>query len=127
MEVNKEFEENREVEELKAALETQRQDYESKILRMMLDHSVEAALIRSGARCVKAAKALIDNDKIVIDDNKRVSGIEEQIIALKADEETAFLFEGGDAVKAAVPMEAADSNMEPEELSYEGFCAFYGS
>ncbi len=135
MEENKEFiadefeektEQNIEVEKLKTALETQKQDYESKILRMMLDHSVETALIRAGARCVKAAKALIDEDKIQIEDNKRISGIDEQINALKADSKTAFLFEDGEVVKTMVPQEAADRPAEPEELSYEGFCAFYG-
>ena len=117
--------ESREVAELKEALEAQKQDYESKLLNMMLDHCVETALIRSGARCVKAAKAMIDPERIEIDHNKQVRGIEEQIQELKGSRETAFLFRD-EVSSPAVPHEGADRK-EPGELTYEGYCALYGN
>lgn len=112
------------VQELETALETQKQDYESRLLKMMVDHCLETALIKSGARSVKAAEALIDRDRIVIDDNRHVSGIEEQIKELKGNENTAFLFKE-EVTGAAVPHEGADRPTEPAELTYEGYCAMY--
>lgn len=52
--------------------------------------AVELALTQAGARNIKAAKALLDNEKLELSD-EGIKGLEEQLTALK--ESDAYLFE----------------------------------
>jgi len=109
------------------ALELQKAEYEAKIANLKLDFAVETALLRAGARNVKAAGALLDREKLSIDEEGRSCGLEEQIKALKENEETAFLFESNTQIKGLVPYESGDMLQDTEQMSYSRFCEIYGA
>jgi len=62
------------------------------IKKIKMELGVENALIKSKAKNVRAASALIDFDRLGYDENG-ISGIDEQIDVLKKNAETSFLFD----------------------------------
>ena len=78
------------IEELKAQNEKARVDYEANLASKSREYAVDTALIGSGARNLKAAKALLDLEKIENKDNTWV-GLSEQIDKLK--ESDPYIFE----------------------------------
>ncbi len=73
---------------------------EESVYKTKVELGVENALIKSKARNIKAAKALIDFDKIQNEGGK-LTGLEEQIESLRGGEETAFLFDCDDGRKVS--------------------------
>jgi hypothetical protein len=106
-------------------LEKRCADYETKICEMQKDFALQLALQRAGARNVKAAMALIDRAAIAVDKGGNVVGVEEQIEALKADGETAFLFKDN-SLKGLVPQEnARQTETESGAMTYAQLCEIY--
>lgn len=85
-----------------------------------LENAVETGLLKAGGRNLRILSALIDRDKISLNEGV-VSGLDEQIAALKADADTAAMFNDGKPKLAgeALPEEGADFR---ENLSYEQYC-----
>ena len=108
------------------ALEEQREEYEKKIEKLKLDFALETALLRAGAKNVKATAALIDKDQINLDEEGRATGLDEQIEKLKGDEQTAFLFSTESPVRGLVPYESGNVPEDMEKMSYARFCEIYG-
>jgi hypothetical protein len=98
--------------------------YEERIKELRLGFAIEIALLRAGARNVKATAALLDRDKLSVDKDGKVEGLEEQINELKENEETAFLFESAVRVKGLIPYESG--NVPTEKMTYSHFCEIYG-
>ncbi len=65
------------------SVDTVRNEYERKIEDMRKDNALEIALYESGAKNIKAVKALIDVE----------GDVNEQIERLKSEKDTSFLFE----------------------------------
>lgn len=72
--------------ELKKQIETlQKQNaddkaaYEKEMAQVKLDNAVENALAAAGVKNNKALKALLDTEKIKLDDSGKLSGLEEQL------------------------------------------------
>jgi hypothetical protein len=108
-------------------LEKRCADYETKICEMQKDFALQLALHKAGARSVKAAAALIDRAAITLDDGGNAVGITEQIEALKADSETAFLFNGS-SLKGLVPQENAGqltAENDSGAMTYAQLCEIY--
>ncbi|MFB8468571.1 phage scaffolding protein [Enterococcus thailandicus] len=76
--------------ELQEKYNQAKSDSETKIAEIKKTSAVELALTQAGARNIKAAKALLDNEKLELSD-EGISGLEEQLTALK--ESDAYLFE----------------------------------
>ncbi|MDT2776656.1 phage scaffolding protein [Enterococcus thailandicus] len=76
--------------ELQEKYNQAKSDSETKIAEIKKISAVELALTQAGARNIKAAKALLDNEKLELSD-EGISGLEEQLTALK--ESDAYLFE----------------------------------
>lgn len=57
-----------------------------------LDSAITVALTKAGARNNKATAALLDIDKIKINDDGTVTGLDDQIKSLAKDKDTAFMF-----------------------------------
>lgn len=70
----------KQINDAKAALETQKADYEKKIQDAQKSADVTAKIYESGARNVKAVRALLDESK----------GIDEQLTALKKSDSYLF-------------------------------------
>ncbi|EOE6413466.1 phage scaffolding protein [Enterococcus hirae] len=66
-------------------------DSESKIAEIKKTSAVELALTQAGARNIKAAKALLDSEKLELTD-EGIKGLDEQLNTLK--ESDGYLFEG---------------------------------
>lgn len=81
----------RQLEELQAANTQMKSDYENKLATMQRDNEIEGKLRDANAKNVKAAKALLDLSEGAPD-------IDSQITALKAAENSSFLF-GVDSTK----------------------------
>ncbi len=66
-------------------------DSESKIAEIKKTSAIELALTQAGARNIKAAKALLDSEKLELTD-EGIEGLDEQLNILK--ESDGYLFEG---------------------------------
>lgn len=81
----------KQIEALQAENKAAKERYEQELMAFKVNNAVDLALAQSGAKNLKAVKALIDFEKIKLDGDK-VSGLEEQIKALTSDKESSFLF-----------------------------------
>lgn len=77
-------------------LETTNKEAEAKhkkeLNALKINAAVDMALTKSGARTMKAVKALLDMDSIKLDKDGNVTGIDEQIKSLTEGEDTKYLF-----------------------------------
>ncbi len=73
--------------------------------KLKVDNAVDLAIYKAGGKNLKAIKALISFNEITIDDEV-VTGLDEQIKALKENENTKFLFEDKESlmIKGATPV-----------------------
>lgn len=109
------------------AAELVRKEYEEKIKAIRLGYLIEIALLKAGARNIKAAAALLEPESISIDENGNVSGLDEQIERLKKDEESAFLFTAPQCVKGLIPYDGTDAHTDDGNMSYSRFCEIYAA
>lgn len=86
-------------EELKKQIETLQADNKAKdeahakeLTQLKIDGAVEKALTDSGAKNIKAAKALLDLTDAKLADDGTIKGLTEQIQKLQADEGSKFMF-----------------------------------
>lgn len=74
-------------------------DLDAKVSSILKNHAIENSVRDSKAKNIKAVMALLDMEKIKYEDNQ-LSGVSEQLEALKGGEDTSFLF--GDVNPAPV-------------------------
>lgn len=116
---------NREMEELRTQAQTQR---EEALAAQAKEFALEAALTRAGAKNNRAVRAFLSEDLLTYEGGK-LCGLEEQLQALRADEETSFLFQTGQkvlpGVQGAVPGEGSDGALRRDfsGMSYEEIAA----
>ena len=72
----------------KAAVEAK----DAEIKSIKINNAVNTALLSAGAKNIKAVMALVDMDKVKLSDKGDISGIDEQIEALKGSDDSKFLF-----------------------------------
>ena len=92
-------------EEWKSKAELAQQEAEQKIAAVKFDHALQDALREAKARNPKAVKALLDLEQIKLSDEGGLEGLEEQLTAVKTDND--FLFE------SVAPVEDDDDD-DPE-------------
>ena len=102
--------------------------YSTGISKFKLDTLLERSLESSKAKNFKAVTALLDMDKVKLSEDGNITGLTEQISALKAADTTSFLFESEKEIKGAMPGEkgvsgAADINLD--NMSYEQLCEHF--
>lgn len=81
----------KQINDLQEQNKAQKQAGEEKLTQLMKEHAIESELLSSGAINIKAVKALIEEQKIMLDE-KGISGLKEQIEALKSAEDSKMLF-----------------------------------
>ena len=89
----------KQIEEMQNANKAKEKEYTDNLL----DNAVEIALMSSGAKNSKAVKALLNLEKAVLGEDGKITGLEEQIKALKTAEDSSFLFAETPKVKGANP------------------------
>ncbi|MDN6108341.1 MAG: phage scaffolding protein [Lactobacillus sp.] len=78
------------VTDLQSQLDQNKSDSEQQIAGIKKDSAIDLALTQAGAKNIKAAKALLDGDKLDLSDDG-VKGLDDQLKALKENE--SYLFE----------------------------------
>ena len=108
------------LDEERAVYEKEKDGQTAEFERLRLESAVEIALLKAGGKNLRVLGALIDRDRLSLNEGV-VNGLDEQIASLRADEETGFLFtEGRPKISGcAIAEEGADMN---GGLSYEQFC-----
>ena len=99
-------------EEWKSKAELAQQEAEQKITAVKFDHALQDALREAKARNPKAVKALLDLEKIKLSDEGGLEGLEEQLTAVKTDND--FLFES-----VAPAEDDDDDDPEPRIVSQD--------
>lgn len=102
------------IETLKQTIETlqnenkaSKEQYEANISKIKLDNAIDNALGNAKAKNSKAVRALLDMEKIKFE-NDNLSGLDEQLKALKEAEDSKFLFE-----EIKEPTKPSFSGVEP--------------
>lgn len=80
----------KQIEDLQKQNEANKAAYEKEMAKLKLDNAVETALAAAGAKNVKAVRSLFDTEKLKLDDDGRVDGLEEQISAVKKSDPYMF-------------------------------------
>lgn len=93
----------KQIEDMQTTNKTKEKEYADSIAKIKLDNAVEIALMNSGAKNSKAAKALLNLEKAVLGGDGKITGLEEQIKTLKTAEDSSFLFAEAPKVKGADP------------------------
>lgn len=75
--------------DLETKYQQDKESFEATIAKTKTDHAVEMALKDNGAKSIKAARALLDFDKIELTDDG-IKGLDDQLEAIKTDND--FLF-----------------------------------
>ena len=91
------------IKELQDAATKSEADYNENIKNMKIDTAITKALSKSGAMNETILTGLLDRTKIAIGEDNTITGIQEQIVALK--ESDPYLFKQ-DSIKGVVPGDA---------------------
>ena len=106
------------VAELEADQKQSLEQHTETLRELKLSHAIETALLSEKAKNIKAARALIDIDKIKIAGDT-IDGLNEQIKALKDGDDTKFLFENSAGIKGVAPGESNAPNAQASpQLSF---------
>lgn len=84
-------EQKKQLETLKTQLEEQKKTHETEVKKLRMNHAVETELSKAKAKNLKAARALLDESKIVLGEDGTIAGLKEQLEAMQKD--NAYLFE----------------------------------
>ena len=71
------------VKEYEDTIKNQKADYEAKVRNLTLDSAIEKALNNANAKHGDLLSSKIDREKLVIDNDGKVTGLDEQIKGLK--------------------------------------------
>lgn len=75
----------------KEKAEKAQKEAKEQVDKMKYSHALDGALTSAKAKNVKAVKALLETDKIVFDDEGKLTGLEDQLTEIKKDND--YLFE----------------------------------
>lgn len=99
------------IDQLTADNKSAKEKHEAEMAALKKSHAIEAALTAARAKAVKAVTPYIDTEKVSFDSKGNLTGLEEQIKALKEGEDTKFLFnDGAPSIKGVNPGQSPDPN-----------------
>lgn len=82
----------KQISDLQAANKEQADTHAKEMQQLRIDSAVEKTLTDSGAKNIKAVKALLELEDAKLSDDGTVKGLAEQIEKLKGDDSSKFLF-----------------------------------
>jgi len=112
---------------LQAENKAAKEKYEADMKELKLTTAIKLA-VGDNAHDVELVARLVDKGKLVLNEDGTVSGLEEQVKAIRKDK--AFLFKEekpGVVIKGGKPAEGAGtppSDKKPSEMTYEELCAY---
>jgi len=95
------------IKQLQDENKASKEQYEANISKIKLDNAIDNALGNAKAKNSRAVRALLDMEKIKFE-NETLSGLDEQLKALKKAEDSKFLFE-----EIKEPAKPSFSGVEP--------------
>lgn len=98
------------IEQLQTENKNAAAKYQEDLAKTKIGYQTDLAITQSGARNVKAVKALLDGDKITLDEKGQLTGLNEQLEAVKKDND--YLFQADDG-KPATPNIVVPGNPNP--------------
>lgn len=79
-----------EIERLQGENKTAAEKYAAELAAVKLNGAIENRLMKEGAVNIKAVRALLDNEKIRLSEDGSLTGLDEQLKALRENEKWAF-------------------------------------
>lgn len=103
-----------------------KEDHKREIHNIRLEYALEKAIAESGARTSKAVKAMLDTDKIYLDETGQLVGAKEQLNTLKTQEDTEYLFNNKEDITFKGVSVGISEKQEKgvEDMSYDEICAY---
>ena len=84
-------EQKNQLKTLEDQVKAQNESHAAELKKIRLDHAIETALSKAKSKNVKATRALLDEQKIILGDDGQIAGLNEQLEAIKKD--NGYLFE----------------------------------
>lgn len=84
------------IDKLQEANKAAKEKFDADLKALKINNAIDTALVGSKAKNLKAARAMLDLEKISLDGDN-VKGLDEQIKSLMSADDTKFLFDVGDA------------------------------
>jgi len=118
----------KQIETLQTENKTAKEKYEADMKELSISTAIKLALGNS-AHDADLVSGLFDRNKLILGEDGKVSGLEEQLKAIKKDK--AFLFKEekpGAVIKGGKPAESGGTPLEggkkPSEMTYSEMCAY---
>jgi len=115
------------IDELKTASKTAEQKHAEELCRIRLEGAVDIALMGAKVKNAKAVKALLNMDNVKLGDDGKLTGLDEQLDALRKSDEYLFATEQTlpqlSGMKPA-QVGAAAQDKAPADMSYDELCAY---
>lgn len=110
----------KQIEGLQAENKEAKAKYEADLKAVKMTNAIDNALNASGAKNLKAVKALIELDKVKFDGEK-LEGLAEQIEALRNDETSSFMFENKQVTPTGMKLSTGEGSVKAKsynEMNY---------
>ena len=106
----------KQIEGLQAENKEAKAKYEADLKAVQTNNAIDMALKESGAKNLKAVKALLELDKVVFDGEK-LDGLAAQIEALQKDEGSSFMFESKQVTPTGMKRPTGEGEAKPKPYS----------
>ena len=122
----------KQIETLQAENKTKDETHAAEVKTLKIENAVTTALTASGAKNIKAVRALLDLEKAELADDGTIKGLNDQIKKLQGAEDAKFLFNTDTAkkpnIKGASPAETGveepDAKVDVTKMNYEELAAY---
>lgn len=104
------------IEQLQAENKEAKTKYEADLKAVQMNNAIDIALKESGAKNLKAVKALIELGKVTFD-GENLNGLADQIEALQKDEGSSFMFESKTFTPTGMKRDTGESVSKPKPYS----------
>lgn len=91
----------------------------AELAQLRLDSAVDAALTKAGAKNFTAVRALLDLEKVSLDESGRLNGLSEQLEAVKKSDSYLFNEQEKQPFKGFQPGAAMDGVPDPAQGGYQ--------
>ena len=102
--------------------------------RLKLDNAIDSALTAAGAKNIKAVRALLDSESLKLGDDGKLTGLDEQLKAVRKSDSYLFVEKDGDnkpSFKGFQPGASGDVNpkntVDPSKMTYSEMAAYLAS
>lgn len=119
----------KQITELQRINMEQKKAHEAEMKQLRFDNAVETALTAAGAKNSKALKALLDLEKISLDDNGKLLGFNEQIKGLQKSDGYLFMEKDNGqqqmtGFQPGTSGEIKPGTLKPSEMTYSQLAAY---